>query len=95
MFWSWLGVRRINFSFLNFNVSEWRSRCSVCSTLKGWCYAALQVTRSNCNEMLRYSTKCYSELTAGIGARQRKKVSGALEAGPEWQTSRQPNRRQE
>ena len=95
MFWSWLRVRRINFSFSIFDVAEWRRTCSVCSTLKGWSYAALRLTRSKCYEMLRYATKCYSDLIAAIAARQRKTVSGALKAGPEWQTSRQTNRRQE
>jgi hypothetical protein len=72
MFWSWLRLRRINFGLLIFDVTEWRSRCGVCITLKEWCYAALRRTQSHCYESLRYATKCYNELTAGISARQRK-----------------------
>ena len=85
MFWSWFRVRRINSSFLIFTAAEWQRRRSFYITLKRSSYAALQLTRSNCNEMLRYAAKRYSELTVGISARLRKTVSGALEAGPEWQ----------
>ena len=77
MSWSRLRVRRINFSLLTLDVTEWRSRFSVCIALKGRYCAALRFARSNCYATLRYATKFYRELTAGMGARQRKTIGDA------------------